>query len=45
VNIRTIQALLGHRSLGTTQRYVHVAGDYLRQTPSPLDGLKKVPPK
>ncbi len=40
VNVRTIQALLGHRSLGSTQRYVHVAGDYLRQTRSPLDSLK-----
>ena len=37
VNVRTIQALLGHRSLGTTQRYTHVAGDYLKETQSPLD--------
>src|SRR3989449_2656163 len=42
VNVRTIQALLGHRSLGTTQRYIHVAGDYLRQTPSPLDALRQI---
>ena len=41
VNVRTIQALLGHRSLGTTQRYVHVAGDYLRETASPLDHLPR----
>jgi integrase len=41
VNVRTIQALLGHRSLGTTQRYIHVAGDYLRQTRSPLDALRR----
>src|SRR5258707_258968 len=40
VNVRTIQALLGDRSLGSAQRYVHVAGDYLRQTRSPLDSLK-----
>jgi len=40
VNVRTIQALLGHRSLGSTQRYIHVAGDYLRRTGSPLDALK-----
>jgi len=40
VNVRTIQALLGHYSLGTTQRYTHVASDYLRQTPSPLDRLR-----
>jgi integrase/recombinase XerD len=42
VNVRTIQALLGHRSLATTQRYTHVAGDYLRQTRSPLDALNRV---
>jgi integrase/recombinase XerD len=41
VNVRTIQALLGHRSLATTQRYTHVAGDYLRQTRSPLDALSQ----
>ena len=40
VNVRTIQTLLGHRSLGTTQRYTHVAGDYLRETQSPLDRLR-----
>jgi site-specific recombinase XerD len=44
VNVRTIQALLGHQSLGTTQRYMHVAGDYLRTTKSPLDRLKQVSP-
>jgi site-specific recombinase XerD len=43
VSVRTIQALLGHHSLGSTQRYVHVAGDYLRSTPSPLDALKSKP--
>jgi site-specific recombinase XerD len=45
VDVRTIQVLLGHRSLGSTQRYVHVAGDYLRQTRSPLDVLKPVSPR
>jgi integrase/recombinase XerD len=45
VNLRTIQTLLGHRSLGTTQRYTHVAGDYLRQTPSPLDALRQISPR
>lgn len=45
VNVRTIQALLGHSSLGSTQRYMHVAGDYLRQTRSPLDALKVGPAK
>jgi len=44
-NVRTIQALLGHRSLGTTQRYTHVAGDYLKHTRSPLDSLREVTAK
>ena len=37
VNVRVIQALLGHRSLVTTQIYVHLARTYLVQTKSPLD--------
>ena len=45
VNVRTIQALLGHRSLGTTQRYTHVAGDYLKRTRSPLDSLREATPR
>lgn len=45
VNVRTIQALLGHRSLGTTERYTHVAGAYLRETRSPLDLLRETPPQ
>jgi integrase/recombinase XerD len=43
VNVRAIQTLLGHRSLGTTERYTHVAGAYLKQTRSPLDTLHEVP--
>ena len=45
VNVRTIQVLLGHRSLGTTERYTHVAGAYLRETRSPLDRLRETPPR
>ena len=41
VSVRTIQVLLGHRSLATTELYTHVAGDYLRQTRSPLDRLRQ----
>jgi site-specific recombinase XerD len=41
VSVRTIQTLLGHRSLGTTERYTHVAGAYLKDTQSPLDALRE----
>jgi integrase/recombinase XerD len=43
-NVRVIQTLLGHRSLHATERYTHVAGDYLRQTVSPLDELRATKP-
>jgi site-specific recombinase XerD len=38
-NIRTVQVLLGHRSLSSTQVYTHVSPHYLTQTPSPFDRL------
>ena len=41
INIRVIQALLGHRSLMTTQVYTHVARTYVASTRSPLDALAK----
>jgi integrase/recombinase XerD len=34
-----IQLLLGHAKLETTARYIHVAKNYLSETPSPLDSL------
>lgn len=43
-SVRTIQALLGHRSLQTTERYTHLAQNYLHQTRSPLDRLRKEAP-
>jgi integrase/recombinase XerD len=39
VDVRTIQLLLGHRSLNTTARYTQVATSTIRATPSPLDRL------
>lgn len=39
-NVRAIQALLGHRSLSTTQLYTHLAANYLHDTKSPLDRLR-----
>ena len=46
-NVRAIQVLLGHKSLGTTQLYTHVASTYLNETKSPLDrlGARETPAK
>lgn len=38
-DLRVIQTLLGHRSLRTTCRYMHVDSERIARTPSPLDRL------
>ena len=43
-NLRTIQLLLGHRSLATTSRYLKVATSTVCATTSPYDLLPKVAP-
>ena len=42
VDLRTIQALLGHRSLRTTALYTFVSTERVAGTPSPLDFLGAV---
>jgi len=39
IDLRRIQLLMGHKSLRTTAIYLHVAKNYINDTPSPLDTL------
>jgi len=42
IELRSIQALLGHNSSKTTEIYTHVAVTHLKKIPSPLQFLKKI---
>jgi integrase/recombinase XerD len=39
-DVRVIQMLLGHASIGTTMRYTRVTSEHIRGTTSPLDTLR-----
>ena len=43
-DIRTVQVLLGHASISSTMRYVHVSTARLKSIKSPLDRLRLPPP-
>ena len=43
-DLHTIQRLLGHRDIGTTMRYLHLARRTVLQTTSPLDWLDPTTP-
>lgn len=38
-DIRTVQLLLGHATIDTTTKYLHVSGAHIAKVPSPLDLL------
>lgn len=39
INLRYIQVVLGHKSLKTTERYLHISDIIMKETPSPIDDL------
>jgi site-specific recombinase XerD len=38
-DLRTIQALLGHCDIHTTEKYMHIAAHHIRTVRNPLDSL------
>jgi site-specific recombinase XerD len=45
VDLRTIQILMGHNSLNTTLKYLHISEKRLGQTENPLDLLRLPSPE
>jgi site-specific recombinase XerD len=45
IDLRTLQAMMGHTSLETTMRYLHISSRRLRQAPSLLERLMLPAPK
>lgn len=39
INLRYIQLVLGHKSIKTTERYLHISDLIIKETPSPIDDL------
>ncbi|MGM0408848.1 MAG: tyrosine-type recombinase/integrase, partial [Bacteroidota bacterium] len=39
INLRYIQLVLGHKSIKTTERYLHISDIIVKETPSPIDDL------
>ena len=44
-DIRTLQEIMGHNDVNTTQIYTHVMGKHKSNVTSPLDKLRLPPPK